>query len=118
MLIGSYIESEEGYYIGNLNNYRIIVAPKFLEKSLKWNDAIDYCNEISWRLPSKDVLNFLYKNTANMPSEESFIGHYWSSTETSSTDAWYQSFLSGNQDATNKTYSRYIRPYRRVKIDT
>jgi len=43
-------------------------------------------------------------------------GNYWSSTEDSSTDAWFQSFNNGFQNLTNKDTSRYVRAVRRIAV--
>ena len=41
---------------------------------------------------------------------------YWSSTEYSSTFAWFQNFTSGVQNDTNKTNSYYVRAIRRLPV--
>ena len=41
---------------------------------------------------------------------------YWSSTESSSTDAWRQFFSNGEQDNDDKVNSRYVRAVRRVAV--
>ena len=63
-----------------------------------------------WYLPSKEELNKLYLN-------RTLIGglsgdYYWSSTEGSSNIAWNQFFTSGNQYASDKSYTVYVRAIR------
>jgi hypothetical protein len=41
---------------------------------------------------------------------------YWSSTEDSSSDAWFQNFSTGFQNLTNKDTSRYVRAVRRIAV--
>lgn len=41
---------------------------------------------------------------------------YWSSTETSATHAWYQTFANGAQYGSTKYYSRLVRAIRRVAV--
>ena len=68
-------------------------------------------NLTDWHLPSKDELNQLY-------TQKTMVGgfsdvNYWSSSETVSTDAWYQNFPTGNQsDGGGKGSPLYVRPVR------
>ena len=41
---------------------------------------------------------------------------YWSSTEDSATNAWYQGFLNGYQGSYGKIYSLYVRAVRRIPV--
>ncbi len=66
-----------------------------------------------WFLPSKDELNELYNNSA----EVSGLGTdtYWSSSESvysAFTCAWYQYFFIGSQVFTNKNYTACVRAVR------
>jgi hypothetical protein len=57
-----------------------------------------------WFLPSKDELNII----------GGFISYYyWSSTEISGSDAWYQNFADGLQFSTDKASYLLVRPVRR-----
>jgi len=63
-----------------------------------------------WYLPSKDELNKLYL-------QKTLIGgfttsNYWSSSEISSTNSWYQSFSNGTQASTIKDDAKYVRAIR------
>jgi len=61
-------------------------------------------------LPSRDELNKLYLNQAAF---EGFSGDwYWSSSETSTTQAWHQDFSAGTQAAQNKTFAFRVRAVR------
>jgi len=79
-----------------------------------------------WFLPSKDELNYLCLYARQLPENagtctnvnplrSGFIGaSYWSSSEFSSTNAWYQNFSNGGQahfDGT-KALALYVRPVR------
>ena len=60
-----------------------------------------------WYLPSKDELNILRSNRATIGNflPDSYGGgfnNYWSSTEATSNNAWYQIFSSGAQFSFNK----------------
>ena len=48
--------------------------------------------------------------------EEFSEQYYWSSTESSSTAAWIQTFSSGLQDPDSKNNARYVRAVRRIAI--
>jgi hypothetical protein len=41
---------------------------------------------------------------------------FWSSTELTANAAWLQEFTNGNQDGTNKNYSRSVRAVRRIPV--
>jgi hypothetical protein len=58
-----------------------------------------------WYLPSKDELNQLYLNRVAIGGFVTVYYGYWSSTESSSTNAWHQNFLNGNQYTEEKGYS-------------
>ena len=62
-----------------------------------------------WYLPSKDELNKLYLNRTAIGG---FSGVYWSSSEVSSTNAWYQSFSDGSQVSLGKFVSLFVRAIR------
>jgi hypothetical protein len=58
-----------------------------------------------WYLPCKDELNQLYLNRVAIGGFVTVYYGYWSSTESSSTNAWHQNFLDGNQYTEDKGYS-------------
>jgi hypothetical protein len=63
-----------------------------------------------WYLPSKDELNKLYLNRTAIGGFSG--GVYWSSSEVSSTNAWYQNFSDGGQVSLGKFVSLFIRAIR------
>ena len=82
-----------------------------------------------WFLPSRDELNQLCRYARGLPLWASydpidcygnggaivpgFAGHYWSSSEHEGTyGAWDQNFFDGNQYASNKPTTYYVRPVR------
>ena len=75
-----------------------------------------------WYLPAKDELNVLYVNdggatNTTLPAGEGFVAvFYWSSTESSATNACFQNFSDGNQGNNFKTFSLRIRAVRREPI--
>jgi hypothetical protein len=63
-----------------------------------------------WYLPSKDDLNELYSSRASIGG---FLGtYYWSSSESSTGNAWLQDWSSFNQSASSKSGSNHVRPIR------
>ncbi len=70
--------------------------------------ARDYCDSIGGRLPTKDELNCIYIERASF-GDNFAAGCYWSSTEYSTTCAWWQYFSSGYQLRSDKTGSHYVR---------
>jgi hypothetical protein len=63
-----------------------------------------------WYLPSSDELNKLYLNRDVIGGFGSFI--YWSSSEQSSSKAWYQNFSNGAKSNYEKTNSNHVRAVR------
>jgi len=63
-----------------------------------------------WYLPSKDELNKLW-GTRTLVGGFS-TSTYWSSSEVSSTSAWFQNFTNGNQLSNTKSTTNYVRAVR------
>jgi hypothetical protein len=78
--------------------------------------AAYYCDNLiidiydDWFLPSKDELDKLYFNKD--PIGGFADSSYWSSSEFSTSYAWYQVFLNGNKVYYNKNYLRRVRAVR------
>ena len=65
-----------------------------------------------WFLPSEDELNEMYENL-HLEGLGGFASTaYWSSSESSATNARYQYFSSGDQITSNKTTTNRVRPVR------
>jgi len=62
-----------------------------------------------WYLPSKDELGRLYVERALIGVTSNY---YWTSSETSSGEAWNQNFNGGSNGASNKNNELYVRPIR------
>jgi len=62
-----------------------------------------------WYLPSKDELGKLYLERALIGISSNF---YWTSSQTSSGEAWNQNFNGGSNGASNKNNELYVRPIR------
>jgi hypothetical protein len=99
-----------------------IVAATADESTAKtWTNAITASNDKvangydDWYLPSKDELNKLYLNKDAIGG---FVGaSYWSSTQSTSTNAWFQLFAAGGtQLASSKTLSNSVRAIRAFSI--
>ena len=63
-----------------------------------------------WELPSKEVLNVMYKKKEELGGFTDY--NYWSSSEYSSYIAWLQTFFYGYQYIGNKYNYKYVRPVR------
>jgi len=72
-------------------------AKRCADYSVKGADGVTYGD---WYLPSKAELNLLYKQKAVVGGFANAT--YWSSTETSSNNAWSQYFLNGQQGNNRK----------------
>ena len=98
-----------------------IVAATADESTAKtWTNAITASNDKvangydDWYLPSKDELNKLYLNKDAIGG---FVNAtYWSSTQSSSTLAWFQIFSTGTQTVSTKTFTINFRAIRAFSI--
>ena len=68
-----------------------------------------------WRLPDKEELNLMYRNLHKKGIGGFADDYYWSSSEFSSKHAWYQKFLNGHQNDSNKYYNTRVRNVRSFK---
>jgi hypothetical protein len=92
-------------------------------------NAADYCKNLSayghtdWYVPARDELNVMYINRAAIGTFDTtdgatqiggaYPGLYWSSTEASNPNAWYQRFSDGVQYGTSKYGLLAVRCVRR-----
>ena len=65
---------------------------------------------MDWRLPTKYELNEMYGQAGAIGGFSGSL--YWSSTESDSGNAWRQSMVQGQQDATGKTANNVLRSVR------
>ncbi len=63
-----------------------------------------------WYLPSKDELNKLYINQAEIGGFAS--GFYWSSSEADFMFVWFEDFAGGTQTPFDKEFASYVRALR------
>ena len=88
---------------------------------MKWDDAKKACADLGngWRLPTKDELMFLIKNTVIQYGQKGSKGMYWSSTERRNGREVLAMFKThGNSGVKYWTYKYkfgYIRPVRTIK---
>lgn len=76
---------------------KLEVAQFDFPEYMKWGDAIESCKAIGggWRLPTKNELNFLFKNKDKIGG---FAPEgYWSRTVYDDTDAWCIQFSNGEE---------------------
>ena len=65
---------------------------------------------IGWSLPSKDELALMYQQLRLNGNKSGFEGRrYWSSSENSADHAWFQDFLHGPQETTDKNIAMNVR---------
>ena len=97
---------------GHANTAAMVVA------GITDHPAGEFCVDLTidgysdWYLPSKDELNLLYTNHAALEAAGagSFIdNYYWSSSEDTPTNAWFQHFYNGGQTTPNKSSYYYVR---------
>jgi hypothetical protein len=91
----------------------IEVAQYHFPVKMNWEDANKACADLGegWKLPNRDELDYLYQNRVAIGGFASFV--YWSSTEFDIVShAWYQYFVNGLQNYTNKSKTNYVRAVR------
>ncbi len=82
-----------------------LVMPLFDVGQTEWTDAKTACEELilngytDWRLPSKEELEYLYKNAYKVGLKAGFSRtYYWSSTQYEFGNAWFVYFGNGDVD--------------------
>lgn len=110
----------DGVNAGAMNT-ALIVAAQYTDNPATGNFAAKVCADLSvtmggvtygdWYLPSKVELNLLYMSSPPLaPFSQQW--QYWSSTETSATDANNQLFSNGVQQSNAKSYTGIARAIR------
>lgn len=104
-----------------LSNTNFLIAmnlrPYYSGWYVVWDKVKEFRDDHSdkWFIPSKDELNLIYKNRANLSNITTSGGYtsYWSSSESeySPRESWYQEFGSGVQNY----YYKYHH-YRRARL--
>lgn len=102
-----------GEIYGENGKYALYLSPRHIEKVLNWNEAKEYCESLNAELPTIGELQYLYDNY-----RKSLVhNEYWSSTESSSSQAEAYSYLNGHVTTLTKhNHGLYVRPVRRVKL--
>ena len=112
---GQNINTRTGVGSGRENTKRIVEE---LNKLGETGNAAQECSIMSfnglndWFLPSKDELDWMYKNLKWQGKGDFSNSFYWSSSQSSTSAAWYQGFRSGNQDNGSKNNEYKVRPIR------
>lgn len=81
------------------------LQPNISEWWVVWDKVMDFRSNYghNWFVPSKDELNLVYQQKANLSNLSlNEYPYYWSSSEYCSITAWRQDFKSGSQDNRNK----------------
>ena len=105
------------FYVDHTGEHGLIAAKADLPgPNFTWDNAKKACANLvengysDWYLPSKDELNKLFYAKSTVGGCAGYI--YWSSTESSADDAWYQLFGNGIQYDVIKDFEWRVRPVR------
>ncbi|GAB6391076.1 MAG: DUF1566 domain-containing protein [Treponematales bacterium] len=104
--------TQTGVGTGKRNTELIVAA---LERRGESGRAAQICDELvfggydDWFLPSKDELNRMYTYLKKKGLGGFSDNWYWSSSESSETHAWNQSFSDGFQGTSNKYYGYHLK---------
>lgn len=116
-LIGVVVASDV-YVNGDFKT--IVLALKSEDEEMTWYEAMKFYkdNQEGWRLPTKEEQALMIANIKEINQRleecdgEPLKGWYWSSSEYSSSSAWYSyfSYDYGLYSNLNKSYSNEVRP--------
>ncbi|MBK9321427.1 MAG: DUF1566 domain-containing protein [Bdellovibrionaceae bacterium] len=107
-----------GILTGASNNTYGAAQSASLALSYTDTDAAKFCENMTyagnsdWYLPARQELNYLYQNSSNIDGF-AYSNNYWSSTESSTTNAWYFNFTLGTIASNFKTGVQYVRCIRK-----
>lgn len=102
---------------GNANTNTIVSSLGFGSYAARLCSELDLGGYTDWYLPSKDELDKLYINKAEIGgfADESYSESYWSSSEFDSDGAWVEFFYDGgikqNSDKSNTASVRAVRSF-------
>ena len=107
-------ETDGGLYIGDYDNKQMIIAP-YNDTLLNYDDSIAYCLTLgdSWKIPSKDELNFMYINKYLTVPNDNYNyndGCYYTSSNCNDDTEWVQNFYNGYITNISKDTPLYCRP--------
>ena len=106
-----------GYVVWEKDGHGLVAAVCDLEKR-NWTNAKIACEALDingysdWHLPTKEELQYLYKNLHQVGIADFERRQYWSSTEYNSSIALLQNFSVGNQDNYFKSSAYNVRAVR------
>jgi hypothetical protein len=114
------------FSVDETGNHGLIAAKEDLsghssgheEGRFTWSDAKTACIDFvsngyrDWFLPNKEQLNQLYLQKRTVGGFADYSTYYWSSSESSATNAWLQVFINGFQSHSNKGYVSRVRAVR------
>jgi len=84
-----------------------VLAPFGIHSAAKVCDDLDLNGFTDWFLPSKDELNLMFANLVPLELGNFGWDSFWSSSETSLSNAWEQNFRLGEQHDWNKNINTY-----------
>jgi|TARA_B110000090_G_scaffold204357_1_gene250348 hypothetical protein len=106
-----------GYVVWEKDGHGLVAAVCDLEKR-NWTNAKIACEALDingysdWHLPTKEELQYLYKNLHQVGIADFERRLYWSSTENDFNLAWKQNFSNGNQYRNYKDKASNVRAVR------
>ena len=106
-----------GYVVWEKDGHGLVAAVCDLEKR-NWTNAKIACEALDingysdWHLPTKEELQYLYKNLHQVGIADFERRNYWSSTEHDYNNAWRQGFYDVGQHRKNKSTTDNVRAVR------
>ncbi len=108
------VDGAEGKMIGDgkTNTIDIVAACMTDGIAARLCDELNLNEKSDWFLPSLEELNLMHTNLWRNGHGGFAVGFYWSSTENDSSNAWFQNFLNGAQNFSDKMNTRRVRAAR------
>lgn len=107
---GKRIDGADSYHDGQANTAAMVAADLDLGKRIQ---ALDIEGHTDWYLPSQAEAHLLASNAKESMQQEDW---YWTSTQYSAGNAWYQYFGSGGQNFYGKDYECRAVAVRQIQI--
>ncbi len=102
------------YWVDATGQHGLIADDHDLGK-MNWEEAKRACEakDNGWHLPTKEELQKLYENKDKVSGlKTASYSYYWSLSEYSTANAWYQYFVSGYLSYSSKDVAGYVRAVR------
>jgi hypothetical protein len=110
-----------GIFVGEFEGNNLVISTQSAETTGNWYEARDYAAALvyngydDWVIPTHDEFEYIYGNRQYMDTYQS--SRYWASIGTTNV-RWYVDFSNGEKFYIDYNHNYYVRPIRRIPINT